>query len=299
MAAQQLAQTRPGARGALLMYGVPPGLGVRGRVARGRPGAGARQGRRPVLRRGPRGRAGAGRVDRRRRAVPLPRRGAPLRRLVAPGVRRRAAAPAHRARAGVPRRGRARMATTYTIKALDETTWDAFAALVEAQQRRLRRLLVHGLPSRGRRQGDGRRSTADASSSASSEGTTHAALVFDGDDVPRLVPVRSTRRAAADQEPRRLREGRDDPAGLADRVQLRRQGAPAQGRRDRGAGRCARPDRSARAAGPSRATRRAPTNVPAGFLFNGALSTYERLGFERDRKIGKHRWVVTRVVEPH
>jgi hypothetical protein len=38
--------------------------------------------------------------------------------------------------------------------------------------------------------------------------------------------------------------------------------------------------------------------VPAGFLFNGALSTYERLGFTRDREIGKHRWVVTRVVEP-
>jgi GNAT superfamily N-acetyltransferase len=38
-------------------------------------------------------------------------------------------------------------------------------------------------------------------------------------------------------------------------------------------------------------------SVPAGFLFHGALSTYERLGFVRDRKIGKHRWVVTRVVE--
>ena len=39
-------------------------------------------------------------------------------------------------------------------------------------------------------------------------------------------------------------------------------------------------------------------SVPAGFLYNGALSTYEKLGFTRDRKIGKHRWVVTRVVEP-
>jgi len=39
-------------------------------------------------------------------------------------------------------------------------------------------------------------------------------------------------------------------------------------------------------------------SVPAGFLFNGALSTYERLGFARDRKIGKHRWVVTKVVDP-
>jgi hypothetical protein len=28
-------------------------------------------------------------------------------------------------------------------------------------------------------------------------------------------------------------------------------------------------------------------------LYNGALSTYERLGFTRVRKIGKHRWVVT------
>ena len=39
-------------------------------------------------------------------------------------------------------------------------------------------------------------------------------------------------------------------------------------------------------------------SVPAGFLFNGALSTYERLGFARDRKIGKHRWVVIKVVKP-
>jgi GNAT superfamily N-acetyltransferase len=39
-------------------------------------------------------------------------------------------------------------------------------------------------------------------------------------------------------------------------------------------------------------------SVPAGFLFNGALSTYDRFGFVRNRKIGKHRWVVTRVVEP-
>ena len=39
-------------------------------------------------------------------------------------------------------------------------------------------------------------------------------------------------------------------------------------------------------------------SVPAGFLFHGALSTFEKLGFVRDRKLGKHRWVVTKVVEP-
>ena len=37
--------------------------------------------------------------------------------------------------------------------------------------------------------------------------------------------------------------------------------------------------------------------VPAGFLFHGALSSFEQLGFRRDRMIGKHRWVVTLVVD--
>jgi GNAT superfamily N-acetyltransferase len=36
--------------------------------------------------------------------------------------------------------------------------------------------------------------------------------------------------------------------------------------------------------------------VPAGFLFNGALSTYDALGFDRVRMIGKHRWVVSREI---
>lgn len=32
------------------------------------------------------------------------------------------------------------------------------------------------------------------------------------------------------------------------------------------------------------------------FLFNGALSTFESLGFERSRLIGKHKWVVKRTI---
>jgi GNAT superfamily N-acetyltransferase len=39
-------------------------------------------------------------------------------------------------------------------------------------------------------------------------------------------------------------------------------------------------------------------SVPAGFLYNGALSTYENLGFTKDRIIGKHRWVMTKTVQP-
>lgn len=36
--------------------------------------------------------------------------------------------------------------------------------------------------------------------------------------------------------------------------------------------------------------------VSAGFLYHGDLSTFEKLGFKRDRSIGKHRWVVSRRV---
>ena len=39
-------------------------------------------------------------------------------------------------------------------------------------------------------------------------------------------------------------------------------------------------------------------DVPAGFLYHGALSTFEAAGFRKDRKIGKHRWVVVREVAP-
>jgi hypothetical protein len=103
MPAQQLAQTRPGARGALLMYSCLPISEFGTAWPDGRPGAGARKGGRSVLRRRPGGRAGASRFDRPGRALPLPGRGAPVRRLLAPGIRPRRRGLAHRARAGVPR----------------------------------------------------------------------------------------------------------------------------------------------------------------------------------------------------
>jgi hypothetical protein len=88
-----------------------------------------------------------------------------------------------------------------------------------------------------------------------------------------------------------------DLTRLAHCVLLCREGAAAPGRGRGGARRCARSHRR-----PGRGTVEGypedAGSVPAGFLFSGALSTYEKLGFTRDRKIGKHRWVVARVVEP-
>src|SRR3954453_24052665 len=52
------------------------------------------------------------------------------------------------------------------------------------------------------------------------------------------------------------------------------------------------------ASGTAASSEAAGASVPAAFLFNGSLSPYEKLGFTGDRMIGKHRWMVTRVVEP-
>jgi hypothetical protein len=39
-------------------------------------------------------------------------------------------------------------------------------------------------------------------------------------------------------------------------------------------------------------------DVPAGFLYHGVLSSFERAGFRQDRKIGKYGGVVTKRVAP-
>lgn len=38
--------------------------------------------------------------------------------------------------------------------------------------------------------------------------------------------------------------------------------------------------------------------VPASFLHNSRLAMFEHQGFRRERRIGKHRWVVSRTVPP-
>ena len=37
-------------------------------------------------------------------------------------------------------------------------------------------------------------------------------------------------------------------------------------------------------------------SVSGSFLHNGTVAMFERQGFERTRRIGKHHWVVTKVV---
>jgi GNAT superfamily N-acetyltransferase len=185
----------------------------------------------------------------------------------------------------------------FTCRALDESTWPAFAALVEGNGGVFGGCWCMGFHP----EGVGKDSTAvlnrERKLSRVRAGTAHAALVFDRDEcvgwcqfgVPDEVPRIKSRAAyekARSQPPdwriaccfvgKGHRRRGVATAALVGALDLIAQlgGGTVEGYPEDGA------------------------SVPAGFLFNGALSTYEKLGFVRSRPIGKHRWVVTRVVEP-
>jgi GNAT superfamily N-acetyltransferase len=188
--------------------------------------------------------------------------------------------------------------TPYTIKALDETTWDAFAALVERNNGVFGGCWCMGFHPDGVHKNTTPALNRQRKFERVRDGKAHAALVFDGDDclgwcqfgTPDEVPRIKSRaayekgqlaapdwRIACNFVGKGHRRGGVATAALAGALDLIAHlgGGTVEGYpEDAG-------------------------TVPAGFLFNGALSTYERLGFTRDRKIGKHRWVVTRVVEPN
>jgi hypothetical protein len=186
------------------------------------------------------------------------------------------------------------VASEYAIRALDESSWDAFAGLVEANNG-----VFGGCWCMGFHPDDSRERSLNREHKLARvrAGSAHAALVFDGDDcvgwcqfgAPDEVP-KIKNRAAYEKSLTTLPDWRIAcnfvgkghrrqgvaTAGLGGALELiaRLGGGKVEGYpEDAG-------------------------SVPAGFLFNGALSTYEELGFLRDRKIGKHRWVVAKVVEP-
>jgi GNAT superfamily N-acetyltransferase len=187
--------------------------------------------------------------------------------------------------------------TPFTIKALDETTWDAFAALVERNNG-----VFGGCWCIGFHPGGGDKNTTPALNRQRKlervrAGTAHAALVLEGDDC-----VGWCQFGSPDEVPRiknRAAYEKGEPSTPDWRIACNFVG---KGHRRRGVATAALAGALELIAqlggGTVEGYPEGADAVPAGFLFNGALSTYERLGFTRDRKIGKHRWVVTKVVDP-
>ena len=186
---------------------------------------------------------------------------------------------------------------TYTVKALDNSTWDAFAALVERNGGVFGGCWCMGFHP----EGVGKETAPELNRKRKFErvraGTTHAALVFDGDDclgwcqfgAPDEVP-RIKSRAAYEKGVTTLPDWRIACCYVG------------KGRRRQGVAAVALAGAvdliATLGGGTVEGYPEDADSVPAGFLFNGAISTYEKIGFVRNRKIGKHRWVVTRVVEP-
>jgi len=183
----------------------------------------------------------------------------------------------------------------YTVKALDESTWPAFAALVEQNNGVFGGCWCMGFHADDCKNAAGvNRERKHARVRA---GTAHAALVFDGDDclgwaqfgAPDEV-VRIKNRAAYEKSLTTLPDWRIGCCFVG--KGLRRRGvatAALAGALDLIA---------SLGGGTVEGYPEDAGSVPAGFLFNGALSTYEQLGFARDRKIGKHRWVMIKTVQP-
>jgi GNAT superfamily N-acetyltransferase len=184
---------------------------------------------------------------------------------------------------------------TYTTKALDETTWPDFARLVEANNG------VWGgcwcMWYHGKDAGAPPEAKRAAKECRVREGRAHAALVFDGADcvgwcqfgTPQELPQIHNERAYLAANPalpdwritcffsgKGYRGKGVASAALEGAVEQIRKlgGGRIEGYPEDTEGRKASP----------------------AFLFNGSLSTFERLGFERSRPIGKHKWVVTMTV---
>ena len=187
--------------------------------------------------------------------------------------------------------------SAYAVRALDESTWPAFAALVERNNGVFGGCWCMGFHP----EGVGKTTTPALNRERKHDrvvaGTAHAALVFDGDDcvgwcqfgppdeVPRIknrAEYERTRTTAPDWRIACCYVGKGH----------RRQGVA-------GAALAGALDLIARLGGGTvEGYPEDAGSVPAGFLYHGALSTYEQLGFARDRKIGRHRWVVTKTVGP-
>ena len=191
------------------------------------------------------------------------------------------------------------MTHDYRTAALEESTWPAYRELIERNNGVFGGcwcLGFHheGAPPKAPRTVETKRELKHERVLA---GTTHAALVFDGDDcvgwaqfgspaeLPRIKSLKAYEKELVDLPDWRIAccyVGKGHRrAGVSTTAINGALGLIA------GAGGGVVEDYPENAA-----------EVPAGFLFNGALSTYEAAGFTRDRQIGKHRWVVTRTVAP-
>jgi GNAT superfamily N-acetyltransferase len=188
-------------------------------------------------------------------------------------------------------------ASGYEVRPLDESTWPGFAALVERNNGIFGGCWCMGMHP----EGVGKDTTAAMNRERKLErvraGATHAALVFRGEDCLGWCQF-----GRPDELPRiknRVAYDKDKPAPPDWRIGCCYVGKGARRQGVAAAALAGALDLIAALGGGTVEGYPEPADaVSAGFLYHGALSTYEQLGFTRTRQIGKHRWVVTARVDP-
>lgn len=187
--------------------------------------------------------------------------------------------------------------TALAVKALDATTWPDFAGLVERHNGVFGGCWCMAFHAEGvGRTKPPARNRAEKECRVR-EGRAHAALVYDGetcvgwcqfgspDELPRIKRKRAYLEALTALPDWRI------TCFFVDRACRRRGVASAAlaGALEEIAGLGGGTVESFPEAVEGRST-------SAAFLHNGTVSMFERHGFERTRQIGKHHWVVTKVV---
>lgn len=185
----------------------------------------------------------------------------------------------------------------FTIRALDESTWEGFAALVEANNGIFGGCWCMGFHPKPDGDVDAPVDKRELKLERVRSRTTHAALVYDGDECVGWCQF------GAPEELPRIKSRAEYEKGLTEQPDWRIAcNYVGKGHRRQGVATAALAGALELIAGLGGGTVEGypedASSVPAGFLFNGALSTYEDAGFTRDRKIGKHRWVMRKVVAP-
>lgn len=184
--------------------------------------------------------------------------------------------------------------TDFAVKPLAPSTWSDFAAIVERHNGVWGGCWCLAFHPEGAERSAQRRQKKEC---RVRDGTTHAALVYDGNlcvgwcqfgspaELPRIKHQRAYRDGLA-----RLPDWRIT-CFFVDKA-YRRKGVAA-------AALAGALREVARLGGGTVESYPAELSgrYPSSFLYNGALSMFEKQGFERVRRLGKSHWVVIRVVE--
>jgi GNAT superfamily N-acetyltransferase len=184
----------------------------------------------------------------------------------------------------------------YRIAALDESTWPAFAELVECNNGVFGGCWCMGFHPQGDPVDAEFATKRERKENRVATGRAHAALVFDGDQCLGWVQFGRPDEVPLIKSRKEYEKGLETPPDW--RIVCHFVG---KGHRRKGVATAALAGALDLIAGMGggivEGYPEVTDAVPAGFLYNGGLSTYESLGFVRDRQIGKHRWVVSKVVK--